>query len=112
MTTPVATTSPSRGRPVTSAEIQPYLKAVDAIASRLAGTSRARRVGAEYDDLFQEGLVAVWQSLLRGVDPMLVITNRMKDWIRFQGRLGHHDHADYGALLPIELGDDAPRVEG
>lgn len=104
------TTSPSRGV-TTDADIRAYLPLVEDIASRLAGTSRARRAGAEYDDLVQEGLVSVWLSLQRGVDPLKVIENRMTDWIRLQGRLRNNDHAAYDTWLPIEPVSDGTARE-
>lgn len=91
----------SRSREITDDDIRAYLPLVESHAARLS----KRRVGVEYDDLVQEGMVSVWQSLRRGVRPELAIVNRMRDWIDFQARLRRNDSAPYGALLPIELGD-------
>lgn len=96
---PTTTTSRSS---VTSAEIEGYVGFVVSSATRLAGSRRARQAGAEYDDLYQEGLIAVWQSLQRGTNPLLPVQNRMRDWIRFTVRLKKHDNIPYATLLPIE----------
>lgn len=103
---PATTTSRSS---VTNADIEPYIGFVVTSASRLAGTRRARQAGAEYDDLYQEGLISVWQSLQRGVNPLLPIQNRMKDWVRYALKLKRHDTVAYGVLLPLEdLRTDGP----
>lgn len=99
-TTSPTTTSPSRG--VTDRDLLPYLSAVEFHARRLAASPPARQAGAEYDDLVQEGLLAVTLSLMRGVDPLLVVANRMKDWIRLQKRQRDGDPVPYEALLPTE----------
>lgn len=45
--------------------------------------------GAEFDDLEQEGMIAVWQLLRRGF-PVSVqaVENRMRDWVRVCRRMG------------------------
>lgn len=80
--------------------VSAYAGVCDALASRLARGARARQVGAEYDDLYQEGLIHVWQSLHRGVAPSTaMIINRMRDWMRY---LGRQNPTPYEALLPLE----------
>lgn len=76
-----------------------YRGLVEALAQSIARSPRAKQVGAEAEDLAQEGLIAVWQSLERGVNPMLVVENRMKDWIRY---LGRQTPAEYETMLPLE----------
>lgn len=45
--------------------------------------------GAEFDDLEQEGLIAVWDALRYGFIPSkVVVSNRMKDWVRKCRRRG------------------------
>lgn len=95
------TTSPTKTSP-SSLDLLPYLPLVEGHARRLASTPQARQAGAEYDDLVQEGLLAVHLSQLRGTDPTLVIANRMKDWIRLQQRQREGDPIPYEALLPTE----------
>jgi len=61
---------------------------------------------AEFDDLAQEGMIAVWQSLARGLTPsMSVVENRMVDWVRFLNRLQRNDAIAYERILPIEAYD-------
>lgn len=45
--------------------------------------------GAEFDDLEQEGLIAVWEALRDGHRPSnFVVQNAMKDWVRKCARRG------------------------
>jgi DNA-directed RNA polymerase specialized sigma24 family protein len=47
------------------------------------------RFGAEYDDLYQEGMVAVWEALSGGHHPSTtVVKNAMRDWVRRCKRAG------------------------
>lgn len=89
--------SPTR---VTDADIRAWDGLIAATATRLAGTQRARRAGAELDDLIQEGRLAVFLSILRGVNPGMVIENRMKDYVKWVGR--RNDAVPYEAALPVE----------
>ena len=62
---------------------------------------------AEFDDLRQEGMIAAWQALTRGLRPSTeVIEGRMIDWVRFLRRLKANDAIAYEQLLPIEDYDD------
>lgn len=81
-----------------------YQATVEALAQKVAGGRRARQVGAEYDDLVQEGLIKVWQAFERGVTPSVeMIELRMWDWVKFIGRqrLGANP-TPYEALLPLD----------
>lgn len=63
--------------------------------------------GAEFDDLVQEGMIHVWQSLARGIAPSSEqIENRMRDWVRYIRR---QTPTPYEALLPL---DDYESVQG
>lgn len=81
-----------------------YRDLVESIATELARSNRAKRVGAEYDDLAQEGLIAVWKALRSGVDVVGPerIRDRMKDYMTW---LGRHGNEDYDEMLPFD--DDA-----
>lgn len=58
------------------------------------------RDGAELDDLVQEGRIAVWQSLGRGICPTAgLIENRMRDYLR---ALKPQTPATYETLLPMD----------
>lgn len=102
-TSPLTTTFRSSGDP----DLTPWLPIVEGTARRLAASPRARQVGAEYDDLVQEGLLSVVINLRKGHDPKLAIANRMKDWIRYLGRQSAGDPVEYGALLPTEAPNGA-----
>lgn len=76
-----------------------YSDAVTSWARRYVG-----RNGAELDDLVQEGLICVWQTLEKGVTPSReVIEGRMKNWVRF---LGRQVPANYEDMLPLDLFED------
>lgn len=83
---------------VTSEAVAAYSGVVRRAATRYVGIANA-----EYDDLYQEGLISVWQALSRGLRPsLLVIDGRMKDWTRFLRRLENGDSIAYTQILPIE----------
>ena len=68
---------------------------VEALAASFANIQ-----GVEFDDLVQEGLIAVWQSLEKGIEPSQeFIRNRMRDWVRYERR---QLPADYADMLPLE----------
>lgn len=83
-----------------------YWEAVEAVAVRMARTSAAIQVGAECDDLLQEGLIKVWQALEAGITPSTEhIENRMRDWIRHIGsQVGktRDSNIPYEAILPLD----------
>lgn len=102
--------------------VSAYREAVEAVAERMARTAGAIQVGAEYDDLVQEGLINVWQTLERRVEPSAdIIENRMRDYVRWLGLqvgrgrvckdedpLSCPQHVPYEQLLPL----DDFRVQG
>lgn len=62
------------------------------------------RRAAEYDDLYQEGMIAVW-SCPPNADNKYVSTaifNRMKDWIRFVKRMRHMHTVSYEEIMEHE----------
>lgn len=86
--------------------VSQYREAVEAIAERMARTAGAIQVGAEHDDLVQEGLINIWQTLQRGIEPNAEhIENRMRDWIRHLGsQVGRSRDGGipYEAILPLD----------
>lgn len=79
-------------------QVAAYQTHVEYLAKRLVGFANA-----EFDDLAQEGLIAVWQSLARGLRPSTgVIEGRMIDWVRYLQRLERNDAIAYERILPIE----------
>jgi DNA-directed RNA polymerase specialized sigma24 family protein len=59
------------------------------------------RHAAEYDDLYQEGMIAVW-NCPPDSDPQFVskaVYNRMKDWVRFVKRLRHNQSVSYEEIV-------------
>lgn len=96
-------------------QLREYTGLVESLARKLSAGTRAQQVGAEYDDLYQEGLIAIWQTLERGVTPSAEFAeNRMRDWIKFLGgQVGMRpciddseepcpQHVPYEALLPLD----------
>ena len=56
---------------------------------------------AEYDDLYQEGMIALWK-IYPNPDPKMVGTavyNRMKDWVRYITRLTRHQSVSYEEMV-------------
>lgn len=79
-------------------KVAAYRPHVEYLARKYVGFAQA-----EFDDLAQEGLIAVWQSLTRGIQPrMSVVENRMIDWVRYLNRLQRGDAIAYERILPIE----------
>lgn len=59
------------------------------------------RNAAEYDDLYQEGMIAVWLCP-PDMDPQYIskaIYNRMKMWVRFVKRLRHNQSVSYQEIV-------------
>lgn len=82
-----------------NAEVQEYLGLCEDLAARLARPGSRGLNGVEHDDLVQEGLIFVWQSLARGITPAArLIRGRMVDYQRWLGRQG----VPYAKMLPIE----------
>jgi DNA-directed RNA polymerase specialized sigma24 family protein len=83
---------------VSDEAVAAYQPHIESLAWRHVGFANA-----EFDDLVQEGRIAVWQALSRGLRPATtVIEGRMKDWVRYLRRLQHNDAVAYELLLPIE----------
>lgn len=76
-------------RVVSDDEIAAYQSWLESIAWRFAGHPPAY---AEFDDLMQEGRIAVWESLQDGFRPSeLVVIDAMREWVRrvTAQRFGH-----------------------
>lgn len=74
--------------------VREYEKVVAAAAWRF-------RNAAEYDDLYQEGMIAVWKCPPDS-DPQFVskaVYNRMKDWVRYVKRLRHYQSVSYEEVM-------------
>lgn len=59
------------------------------------------RNAAEYDDLYQEGMIAVWLCP-PDADPQYIskaVYNRMKMWVRFVKRLRHNQSVSYQEIV-------------
>lgn len=85
-------------------QIAGYRGLVESLAHKLVGRNEA-----EFDDLVQEGLIIVWQSLERGVTPSAaVIEGRMTNWVRLlgtqigRGRGKSGEAVEYVELLPLD----------
>lgn len=86
---------------VTSAQVRQHEGLCGDLAAKLAFPGTRGINGVEYDDLVQEGRIAIWQAIQRGVkadDFPLVARGRMIDYQRWLGRQG----VPYAKLLPIE----------
>lgn len=67
-----------------SGQVAAFLPLCESLAKRLNGLG-----GSEYDDLRQEGLIAVWESLRKGFFPTSKhVEYRMRNWITHCRRKG------------------------
>jgi|TARA_R110000868_G_scaffold155292_1_gene381693 DNA-directed RNA polymerase specialized sigma24 family protein len=59
------------------------------------------RNAAEYDDLYQEGLIAVWKCPPDAETHVIIVSvyNRMKDWVRYVKRLRHYHSVSYEEIM-------------
>ena len=74
--------------------VRDYVGMVSAAAWRF-------RNAAEYDDLYQEGMIAVWKCPIDS-EPEYVsqaIYNRLKDWARFVKRQRHFQSVSYEEVM-------------
>jgi len=70
--------------PVSSEQVAVYLPQILGLAKRRRG-----RFGAEFDDLVQEGMIAVWIVLSNGLQVTEDrITQRMRAWNRYARSAG------------------------
>jgi len=78
-------------------EVAAHLPQVEEMADRLS-----RRHRDERDDLVQEGLISVWQSLAAGEAPSeKTIQRRMKRWLKYRGRQRRDVPSDYDKALKL-----------
>jgi hypothetical protein len=89
-----------------SGRVAEYSDLVASLARRHSKGSTGTNVEAEYEDLYQEGLINVWQTLERGITPSAeLIGARMTDWkrlMKFQSGRGGHKDTSYATILPLE----------
>lgn len=86
-----------------SDRVAAYRGLVESVANRY----RSRHILAEYDDLVQEGLIAVWNALERGVEPGPgYVRNRLRDYVRKLNRPSRHEET---LAYEDELGDGTIR---
>jgi DNA-directed RNA polymerase specialized sigma24 family protein len=86
------------GATVPDSAVEAYEPHVKRLARQYVGYANA-----EFEDLAQEGRIAVWQTLARGLRPSTqVIEGRMLDWVRYLNHLQKNDAVAYEILLPIE----------
>jgi len=70
--------------PVTSEQVAAYRPLCIKLARRFTGVGNA-----EFDDLEQEGMIAVWYLLGQGFPvSSTAVSNRMRDWVRKCKRQG------------------------
>ncbi len=63
------------------------------------------RNAAEYDDLYQEGMIAVWLCPPDAENQYIIVCvyNRMKDWVRYVKRLRHYQSVSYEEIMHDEV---------
>jgi DNA-directed RNA polymerase specialized sigma24 family protein len=94
----------------------------------IAAAAYTFRKAAEYDDLYQEGMIALWLCPPDKVNQIYllkqkgtnedvkvvsrIVYNRMKDWVRYIKRLRHHQSVDYEEILNgVQEGDSGESAE-
>jgi DNA-directed RNA polymerase specialized sigma24 family protein len=67
----------------------------------IASAARRFSRAAEYDDLVQEGMIAVFKCPKYCEQHIIVasIYNRMKDWVRYVKRLRHYHSVSYEEIM-------------
>ena len=79
---------------------------VKELAERLS-----RRHRDEYDDLYQEGLIAVWQLRAAGEEVTEEkIEKRMRKWLRYRGRQRRELPTDYDKRLKLSSEEELRAV--
>jgi DNA-directed RNA polymerase specialized sigma24 family protein len=76
-------------------------------------TARKYSSSAEYDDLYQEGMIALWK-VYPETDIRIVqtaVSNRMLNWIRYTKRLNYSQPADYDSMVDEEDRSHEPLYE-
>lgn len=89
-----------------SDKVGAYSGLVEHLAQKLAGTRSAKAVGADFDDLYQEGMIAVWLALESGVTS--VGADRIRDRMRNYIRKGAN--AAWMGYERVDLDDEIPRA--
>lgn len=70
-----------------SAQVAEYRGLCETLASRIVRPGRMSRTGVEYDDLVQEGMIFVWETLQRGESPSTpLVRGRMLNYVKKMGR--------------------------
>jgi DNA-directed RNA polymerase specialized sigma subunit len=82
-----------------------YEKNVENYHRLVADAAWKFRNAAEYDDLYQEGLIALWRcnSYAHNKTVSAAIFNRMKNWVGYTKRLRHHQSVSYDELVEHEV---------
>lgn len=88
-------------------QVAAYRGLVESVANRY----RSRHILAEYDDLVQEGMIAVWHALEKGIEPgPAYIRNRMRDYVRKLHRpIRHEETLEYSDELGTQRSPYSPR---
>lgn len=80
----------------------------------IAAAAYRFRKAAEYDDLYQEGMIAVWLCP-PDADTQYVnaaVFNRMKNWVRYVKRLRHFQTVNYEEIVDgVHDGDSRESTE-
>ena len=83
-----------------SGEVAKYRDLVESLAARLVRPGRMTRNGVEYDDLVQEGLIFVWQSLQNGAAPSADMTR--KTMLAYARKMGAQKRGGTTEFVPYE----------
>ena len=85
--------------------LSPTERRIVAYEKMIASAARRFSRAAEYDDLVQEGMIAVLKCPKYAEQHVIVasIYNRMKDWVRYVKRLRHYHSVSYEEIMHDEV---------
>jgi DNA-directed RNA polymerase specialized sigma24 family protein len=87
--------------------ISPDDKRIGEYEKVIAAAAWRFRNAAEYDDLYQEGMIAVWLCPPDSDQQYVskAVYNRLKMWVRYLKRLRHHQSVSYEEMVNGEVSD-------
>lgn len=89
-----------------SAAVAEYRDLCEALAARIVRPGRMSRTGVEHEDLVQEGLIAVWETLARGARPSAAVVRGVM--LKYVRKMGAEKRGGSAKVTPYieEMHDD------
>lgn len=85
--------------------VSPEEQRIGAYEGIIATAAWRFRNAAEYDDLYQEGMIAVWKCPPDADHTLIIVAifNRMKSWMRYVKKLRHYQEVNYEEIMHDEV---------